>query len=470
MADGSAVLATERVHGRPLGHPGGEPPTDELLRAVWEEVAKLHGARIAHRDLRLANVLVDCAGRPWITDFGYAQSVASSRRLAQDRAELLASLGTVTGVEGAVAAAAEVLGPAALLPTLPLLQPMALTAATRRDVRHRPHLLTDLRAAVARAAGVEMEAAPPKPLTRVRPRTVAALLVGAVAVHVLVPQAAELRHTLDALRGAHWAWLVPAAAASALTYVMAALAITAASGLALPIGRTTLVQLASSAANRLAPGGLGGAVTNVRYLQRSGLDRTGAVTAVGLTSAVGFVVHAVGLAAVGIAVSQAGVIHPRLPHNWTVLVAVAVALALAGLLLGTPFARRRLRPVLATTARGLGELVRSPRRTGVLILAAGFVTGGYILALTAALHAFGAHPSLVTVAAAYLAGAAIGSASPTPGGLGAVEAALVAGLTRLGVAAGPAVAGVLSFRLVTYWLPTLPGALAVRVLRRRQAL
>ena len=57
--------------------------------------------------------------------------------------------------------------------------------------------------------------------------------------------------------------------------------------------------------------------------------------------------------------------------------------------------------------------------------------------------------------------------SPTPGNLGALEAALVVGLTGIGVPAGPSVAGVLTFRLITYWLPTAPGFLAFRVLQRR---
>ena len=51
----------------------------------------------------------------------------------------------------------------------------------------------------------------------------------------------------------------------------------------------------------------------------------------------------------------------------------------------------------------------------------------------------------------------IGNAAPTPGGLGAVEAALVAALTGFGMKSGPAVSAVLTFRLATYWLPTLPG-------------
>jgi uncharacterized protein (TIRG00374 family) len=74
------------------------------------------------------------------------------------------------------------------------------------------------------------------------------------------------------------------------------------------------------------------------------------------------------------------------------------------------------------------------------------------------------------VALAYLGGSAVGAASPTPGGLGAVEAALVAGLTALGAPAGPAIAAVLMFRLATFWLPIAPGWFAFRRLRRSGAI
>ena len=64
--------------------------------------------------------------------------------------------------------------------------------------------------------------------------------------------------------------------------------------------------------------------------------------------------------------------------------------------------------------------------------------------------------------------AAVAAAAPTPGGLGAIEAALVTGLTGVGVAPGPAVSAVLLYRLATYWLPVAPGWLAWRVLQRRE--
>ena len=57
--------------------------------------------------------------------------------------------------------------------------------------------------------------------------------------------------------------------------------------------------------------------------------------------------------------------------------------------------------------------------------------------------------------------------APKPGGLGAIEAALVAGLTGVGMQARPAVSAVLLYRLATCWLPVLPDWLCWRFLQHR---
>jgi uncharacterized protein (TIRG00374 family) len=82
------------------------------------------------------------------------------------------------------------------------------------------------------------------------------------------------------------------------------------------------------------------------------------------------------------------------------------------------------------------------------------------------LRAFGVDTSVAHLAVTYLVGAAAGSAAPVPGGLGVTEAALIAGLVGFGVPTAPAVAGVLSFRLLTFWLPIIPGGLVFRHLAR----
>ncbi len=93
------------------------------------------------------------------------------------------------------------------------------------------------------------------------------------------------------------------------------------------------------------------------------------------------------------------------------------------------------------------------------------VTLTYALTLACCPAAFDAQVPPASTVAVYLAGAAVASVSPTPGGLGAMEAALVAGLTTVGTPVGPAVAGVLSFRLLSFWMPILPGWLTYRALR-----
>jgi undecaprenyl-diphosphatase len=82
------------------------------------------------------------------------------------------------------------------------------------------------------------------------------------------------------------------------------------------------------------------------------------------------------------------------------------------------------------------------------------------------MRAFGGDLPFATLGAVYLTGAAIATAAPTPGGLGALEAAVIAGLVAAGVDKEVAVPAVFLFRLVTFWLPILPGYVCFRWLRR----
>ena len=65
------------------------------------------------------------------------------------------------------------------------------------------------------------------------------------------------------------------------------------------------------------------------------------------------------------------------------------------------------------------------------------VIASYVVALGFSLTAFHAHASWLDVTTVYLGGSAVASAAPTPGKVGAVEAALIAGLTGVGIASGP---------------------------------
>ena len=124
-------------------------------------------------------------------------------------------------------------------------------------------------------------------------------------------------------------------------------------------------------------------------------------------------------------------------------------------------------PAPVRAAGSLRQAAASPVKLGLLFGGSALITLAYIAALAASVQAFGGGPGLVVLGAVYLAAAALAAAAPTPGGLGAIEAALVAGLTGVGMQPGPAVSAVLLYRLATYWLPVLPGWLSWRSLQHR---
>jgi hypothetical protein len=89
------------------------------------------------------------------------------------------------------------------------------------------------------------------------------------------------------------------------------------------------------------------------------------------------------------------------------------------------------------------------------------------LCLLAALRATGSHPRPSLVLLAYAVAGVIGLVPITPGGLGIVEASLSGMLVLAGVNGGDAFLATLTYRLASYWLPLLAGAIAYLLFRWR---
>ncbi len=126
--------------------------TDDVLGAIWQQIAALHKHRIAHRDLRLANIFLASDGEVWMIDFGFSELAASDLLLANDVAELVASSSVVVGPERATAHRRRGRGSRRRWrsPTKRL-QPWALSGATRTALKQQPGLLDDLRKRLAPA-------------------------------------------------------------------------------------------------------------------------------------------------------------------------------------------------------------------------------------------------------------------------------------------------------------------------------
>jgi len=211
---------------------------------------------------------------------------------------------------------------------------------------------------------------------------------------------------------------------------------------------------------------------NTRYLQRAGVDATVAAASVGLAQLAQFCSY-VTLLAVSSVVAGTGLgASVRLPPV-AVLALIGIAVVFL-IVLALPASRRLLRqrfvPLVQHVVPRVVSVFQHPRKVVALFGGAVLLDVSFVAALTCATRAFGVTPAIPTVAVVYFAGAIIGSALPTPGGLGGVEAALYAGLVAAGIGSSAAVSSVLLFRLMTYWLPIPLGWLSLNHLQRVHAL
>jgi uncharacterized membrane protein YbhN (UPF0104 family) len=232
------------------------------------------------------------------------------------------------------------------------------------------------------------------------------------------------------------------------------------------------VQFASSFLNRITPSNVGGMALNLRYLQKTGIETGAATASVGLQSLAGALSNTV-VAAVFFAWAGRGHagVHLDLSAGRYVLWAIALVFAAGGLLGFTPPGRRFLHdkvwPFLRAAGSTIAGLATEPDKIVVGVVGALGLPLIQVVGLAMSLHALGGGLPFIQVGAAYMAARLIANAAPVPGGLGALEAGLIAGLTALGVAAGAATSAVLVYRLLTFWLNVPLGALALSFVQRR---
>lgn len=462
------VLGRDARPGTALSDLDAAQVSDATLADAWRQLRRLHDARIAHRGLVGEAVRVVADGRVVLTGLQEATVAASDLLLRLDVAHLLAATAVVVGPDRAVAAARAAVAedPVAVAG---LLQPVALPRETRR--RLDDGLLAALQRRLLPDSG---EVAPPDgvaALERLRPRTVVTVVAAVAAAYVLATQIGSV-DLLGALRRSDPRWLAVAVAASALTYLGAGIALVAFTPARVSLWRATAVQLAASFVTLVTPPAVGHVTLNLRFLRRAAVPAVAAATAVAVTQLASLLVTVLLLLGLGL-VTGTSRGTSLLPSGGAIAVVAIVAVAIVGIAL-IPRVRRLLLERLVGPFREslprLLELARQPLRLTGGLAGNLLVTAAYVLALYACVRAVGVDLGATATAIAYLAGSAVGSAAPTPGGLGAVEAATVAALVAAGVPGSLALPAVLLFRAATFWLPVPPGWLAFALLQRRQAI
>ncbi|GGY07525.1 membrane protein [Streptomyces djakartensis] len=271
------------------------------------------------------------------------------------------------------------------------------------------------------------------------------------------------------LATAEWPWLLAAAGTTCLTWVAAACTRQGAVVERLPGRRLLATQFAAGAANHLLPTGLGASAVNLRFMTVCGLPLARSSAALALYLLAESVGRVALLGALLIAFPDAlrlgtllpeGAFGPLLAGAGAVLVVAVAVLALV------PRVRSALVSFLRTALGEARSVHTRPARA--LALWGGSLTFPALQASVLVLvgQALGLPVPPAHMAVAYLAATVAVALVPTPGGIGSVEAALVVALVAAGGPAAVATAVVMAFRVITVWLPLLPGALTLGALVR----
>ncbi|MFD9142608.1 lysylphosphatidylglycerol synthase domain-containing protein [[Kitasatospora] papulosa] len=333
----------------------------------------------------------------------------------------------------------------------------------------------DMLAQIRRQVLLIRPQAPVEPvrLERIKPRTLFSFIAGSIAAYFLISQVTEADFG-TVVEQAEWGWVAAALGFSALSYVAAAMSLLGFVPERVPFGKTVLAQVAGSFVKIVAPAAVGGVALNTRFLQRAGVRPGLAVASVGASQLFGLGAHILLLALFGYLTGTEKTPDSLTPSR-TVIAGLLTVAVLVLVVTAIPFLRKfvvtRVRSLFAGVVPRMLDVVQRPQKLitgigGMLLL-----TGLFVLCLDASIRAFSGPDvpqlSYASIAVVFLAGNALGSAAPTPGGMGAVEGALTLGLIAVGLPKEVAAPAVLLYRVMTLWLPVLPGWICFNQLTRK---
>ncbi|WKG04605.1 flippase-like domain-containing protein [Mycolicibacterium sp. HK-90] len=433
--------------------------TDEItVGRVWNALRTLHDHQISHGDLRSKEITVD-DGAVLFSGFGSAEYGATDAQLQSDIAQLLVTTTALYDAESAVSAAIEAFGRDAVLTASRRLTKSAVPARVRADLPDAKAVMTAARDEVKHQTGADQIQA--ETITRFTRTQVIQLVLLVALVYVAYPFISTVPTFFSELRTMNWPWALLGLAVSALTYVGAAAALWACADGLVSFRNLSIMQVANTFAATTTPAGVGGLALSTRFLQKGGLSTMRATAAVALQQSVQVIVHVILLILFSTVAGASADLSHFVPSSTILYLIAGLALGLIGAFLAVPKLRGWLassvRPKLEEVAADLIKLAREPQRLALIVLGAAGTTLGAALALWASVEAFGGDTSFVTVTVVTMIGGTLASAAPTPGGVGAVEAALIGGLAAFGVPAAIGVPAVLLYRVLTCWLPVFIG-------------
>jgi glycosyltransferase 2 family protein len=464
-----ALVVTRQPDIEPLELSTADQVGDEALEELWRQVARLHAAGISHGRLNASNVLVTDDGS-MLVDLSAATLGAPQAALDMDVAELLVACTILVGAERALSKAVDAGWGEAVARVLPYLQRAALTPHLRDLARTHEVGLKELREAAAEATGTQVPEI--APLRRIRAKDLLLMAAVIFAAYLLISQLAEIGFGTIAgeLGKADLVWVLIALLLAQSAYIGSGVSVRGAVATPLALLPCVVLQSAIKFINITVPSSAGRIGMNLRFLQRMGASRPEAVAAGAVDDVsetmvqVAFFLLAVPLVGASVDTSQ---FHGAGPDTRLVVgIVIAVVITVVAIL-AVPKLRAKVVPQVRSALSSLWSVARVRRKRVELF--GGNVASelAYALALGATCLAYGVHLNLAQLVFVNTSAAVVSGVIPVPGGIGAAEAAISAGLITMGVDESTAFAIALTQRLCTFYLPPIWGYFSLQWLVRK---
>ncbi len=284
------------------------------------------------------------------------------------------------------------------------------------------------------------------------------VVITLAALYLLLPQIGVFSVGLKHLHNINWVYLMLAFGFEIAANIFAGTTYYLLAKHRLKYLRTIIVQLAGNFVNRLLPAGIGGIGINFAYLKANRHTSAQAASVVAVNNLLGGIGNIALLAYVSIVLTKVyekleiGKVHIDSRLKYVVLVLIVAMLVVA-------FSKYRSR-VETGFISFLKQIIgyrKHPIRLIAALSSSTLLTLSNVFCLYFSALALGVHLNPPTMLVIFSAGEALGTATPTPGGLGGIDAALVVGITAFGVPLASSLAVTLLFRLLSCWLPVIAG-------------
>ena len=477
-SSGDALLVCRLPPGTTMSDADAASISDATLDDLYGQLLALRRARIAHGAMSGDALLIDPAAETAaVADFRNATSNASPYQLDRDMAGAIAATAVAVGAEQAAACAARCLDTDVLAGALQHLRRAGLDPVVSRSLRGRRGLLEDVRRLAAQAKSIDVPAlAEPRRVSWPTLIMIVGTLIGGWAlIGVLI----DVSQSFDTVLGANWLWVIVAFILAQSAFVASAVEGIGSVAGVLPFGRVVAVEVANSF-SALAGGTAAVFATRVRFFQQQGYDASVALSSGAIMTTSSWIATLV-LFLVSLPFAWGSIHLEATPQSggnsklvWIILAVVVVVAVVAGLALAVPRLRRlaaaKLRPKVRDIWGNLKQVANSPRKL-VLLVGGSFAQELVVaMALSVSLRAFDDHLRLPTLIVVIFLAGILGGISPSPGGMGVVEAGMILGLTAAGVAEADATAAVFIQRLFTSYLPPIWGWATLVWMRKREYL